>query len=77
MISGEYFVVSNNIDFLCISETFLDSFDDNIYDSLNINDHNLMHSDHPSNAKPGGVAIYYKGNLLVISRNDISSWMKA
>ena len=73
MISGEDFVVSNNIDFFCISETFLDSFDDNIYDSLNINDHNLMHSDHQSNAKPGAVAIYYKGNLLVISRNDISS----
>ena len=46
----EAFVVSNNIDIFCISETFLDSSVDNIYDGLNINGYTLVWSDHPSNS---------------------------
>ena len=38
----EAFVVSNNIDIFCISETFLDSSVDNIYDGLNINGYTLV-----------------------------------
>ena len=64
----EDFVVLNNIHIFCISETFLDSSFDNIYDGLNINGYTLVRSDHLSNTKQGGVAIY-----LLISRNDISS----
>ena len=67
----EAFVVSNNIDIFCISETFLDSSVDNIYDGLNINGYTLVRSDHPSNTKRGAVAIYYKDHLPVIRRNDI------
>ena len=33
----------------------------------------MLQSDHPSNTKPGGVAIYYKDHLLVIRRNNIYS----
>ena len=66
------FVVSNNIDIFCISEAFLDSSVDNIYDGLNINGYTLVRRDHPSNTKRGGVAIY-KDHLPVIRRNDISS----
>ena len=67
----EAFVVSNNIDIFCISETFLDSSVDNIYDGLNINGYTLVRSDHPSNTKRAAVAIYYKEHLPVIRRNDI------
>ena len=67
----EAFVVSNNIDIFCLSETFLDSSHYNIYDGLNINDYTLVRSDHPSDTKRCGVAICYKDHLPVIRRNDI------
>ena len=47
-------------DIFCISETYINSGiteDDN---SLRIPGYNLIRSDHPSNHKTGGVAIYYK-----------------
>ena len=69
----EAFVVSNNIDIFFISETFLDSSVDNIYDGLIINGYTLVRSDHPSNTKRGGAGIYYKDHLPVIRRNDIYS----
>ena len=67
----EAFVVSNNIDIFCISETFLDSSVDNIYDGLNINGYTLVWSDRPFNTEQGGVAIYYKDHHPVIRRNYI------
>ena len=69
----EVIVVSNNIYIFCISQPFLDSFVNNIYDGININGHTLVRSDHPSNTEHGGIAIYYKSHLPVIRRNDISS----
>ena len=69
----EAFVISNNIFIFCISGTFLDSSVDNIYDGLNINDYTLFQRNYPSNTNHGGVAIYYKDHLPVISRNGTSS----
>ena len=69
----ETFIVSNKTDVFFISETFLDSSVDNIYGGLNINGYILVRSDHSSNTKRGGVAIYYEDHLPVIRRNDISS----
>ena len=63
----EAFVVSNNIDIFCISQTFLDSSVDNI------NGYTMVRIYHPSNIKHGGIAIYYKDHLPVIRRNDNSS----
>ena len=65
----EAFVVSNNVDIFCISETFLDLSVDNIYDGLNINDYNTVRIDHSSNTNHGGAAIYYEDHLPVIRRN--------
>ena len=65
-------VVSNNIDIFCLSETFLYSSVDNIYDRLNIRGYTLVRADHPSKTKRDSAAIYYKGHLSVIRRNDIS-----
>ena len=50
----------------------LDSSVDNIYDRSNVNGYTLVRSDHPSNTKRDGAAIYYKDHLPVIRRNDIS-----
>ena len=69
----EAFVVSNIIEIFSISETFLDSSVDNNYDEWNINGYTLVRSDHPSNTKRGGAAIYYKDHPSVIRRNDIPS----
>ena len=69
----EAFVISKNFDIFCISETFLDSSVDNIYDGLNINGYTLVRSYYPSNTKRGSVAIYFKDHLPVIRMNDISS----
>ena len=47
-------------DFLCVSETFLNSsFESNDKD-LMIEGYNLIQSDHPSNTKRGCVCIYYE-----------------
>ena len=52
-------------DFICISETFLDSsFEPNDKD-LMLDGYKLIRSDHPSNTKRGGVYIYYKESLAV------------
>ena len=59
-------------DFLCISETFLNSsFESNVKD-LMIEGYNLIRSDHPSNTKRGGACIYYKESLAVRIVNIIS-----
>ena len=47
----EAFVVSNNIEIFCISEAFLDSSVDDIYDGLNMIGYTLVRNDHPSNTK--------------------------
>ena len=54
------YVTVHKFDIICLSETYLDS-------SITVNDHNLetsgynlIHSDHPSNSRCGGVCIYYK-----------------
>ena len=67
----ETFVVSDNNCILCISETFIDSFVDNIQDELNISGYNLVQCDHPFNTKRGCVSIYYNDCLLVIRGNGI------
>ena len=53
----------NDIDFICLSKTFL-------YSSISIDDSRLsisgylmMRTDHPSNTERGGVCLYYKEHL--------------
>ena len=51
----------HKFDIICLSVTFLnDTYKDN---DLNLNGYSLLRADHPSNAKRGGVCIYYKENL--------------
>ena len=53
----------HKFDIICLSETYLDStarLDDF---NLVISEYNLIHSDHPSNTKRGGVCLDYKNYL--------------
>ena len=57
------YIVLHKFDFICLSETCLDStipYDD---DKLQIPGNNLILSDHPSNTKGGIACIYYKSSL--------------
>ena len=59
----ESFVAMHKFDIICISETLLNNtYEDN---DLNLNGYSLLRADHPSNAKRGGVCIYYKETLAL------------
>ena len=52
-------------DFICTSETYLDSSVPTDDRNTLINGYNLIRADHPSNNKRGGVCIYYRDSLAV------------
>ena len=52
-------------DFICISETYLDSSVRTDDRDILINGYNIIRADHPSNNKRGGVCIYYRECLAV------------
>ena len=52
-------------DFICISETYLDSSVQSDDRGISINSYNLIRAYHPSNNKWGGVCIYYRESLVV------------
>ena len=56
----EAFNNANNIDIICLSDTFLDSTIPLNDERLYINGHSMIRADHPSNTKRGGVCKYYK-----------------
>ena len=56
-----------------MSETFLNSSLDRDDDRFKIEGYNLIRSDNPSGLKKGGVCIYYKQHILLISRDDLCS----
>ena len=55
----------HNYDFICISETYLDSSISSDDKDIAIEGYNIIRADHPSNLKKGGVCIYYKESLAV------------
>ena len=69
----EGYINVNDIDVICLPETFLDSsipIDDN---RLSIPGYSMMRADHPSNTKRGGECLYYKEHLPIIRRDDTSN----
>ena len=53
----------HKFDIICTSETFLNiAYEDN---DLNLNGYSFLRADHPSNAKGGGVCIYYRETLAL------------
>ena len=59
------FNVLHNYDFICLSEMFLSPSVSSMLDSLNIDNNNLVGSDHPSGSKRGGVCCYFKESLPI------------
>ena len=55
-----------------MSGTFLGSSTKTSDTRININIHSLLLVDHPSNTQCGGVCIYYKDDLPVFRRTDLS-----
>ena len=51
---------NHRYDFMCISETYLDSSVPADGKELAMEGYNLIRADHPNNVKKGGVCIYYK-----------------
>ena len=52
-------------DFICLSETYLDSSIPLDHVSLELEGYKLVSADHPNNVKGGGACIYYKESLPV------------
>ena len=69
----ESLAVAHSLDLICVSETFLDSSfhrDDN---RLKIKGYEMIRSDFPGNQKRGGVCVYYREDLPIEIRHDLSS----
>ena len=56
-------------DFICLSETYLDSSMPSVQVSLDLEGYKLVCADHPNNVKRGGVCIYYNESLPVRAIN--------
>ena len=52
-------------DFLCISKTYFNSAVQEGGRNMHLNDYNMIRSDYTSNAKRGGICIFYKVTLEV------------
>ena len=57
------YISTPKFDVICIFETYLDSDTTDYDDNVKIAGCNLIRADHPSNAKRGGVCVYYKLSL--------------
>ena len=65
------YVVQNNHDIICLSETFLISLIQTNDDRISIDGNNLIRADHPSNSKRGGIYVYYKEHIPMIKGDEI------
>ena len=61
----EAFNTLHKFDLICLSETYLDSSISIEEKSLIIDGYKLLHADHPSDTKRGGVCIYHKESMYV------------
>ena len=52
-------------DFICLSESYLDTMIPSDHISLDLEGYKLVCADHPSNVKQGGICMYYKEPLPV------------
>ena len=65
------YIIQNNYDIICLSETFLNSSIQTNDDRISIDVYNLIRADHSSDSKSGGVCICYKEHIPLIKRDDI------
>ena len=53
------YISINNLDIICLSETYLDSSVSSNDGNLEVPGYTLVRADNPNNIKRGGVCIYY------------------
>ena len=63
----------HNFDIVCVSETFLDSDFPNKDPRLQIQGYEMIRCDFPGNLKRGGVCVYYRDDLPLKLRYDLSN----
>ena len=54
------YIAVHKFDFICLSETYLDSTVASDHENLERTGYSLVRSDHPANTKRGGACLYYK-----------------
>ena len=59
------FNTTKNFDFICLSESYLDSTISPVDNKLFLDGYKLIRADHPRNIKQGGACIYYREALSV------------
>ena len=66
-----------NYEFICISETYLDSSVAQNSEEFQLDGYSLLRSDYPSDSKKGGVCLYYKRSLgvKIINFTALSEWI--
>ena len=57
------YISINEINIICLSETYLDLSVSSDNDNLELPGYNLVRADNPTNTKRGGVCIYYHNSL--------------
>ena len=67
----EAYIIDQNFDIICLSETFLNYSIQNDDHKLKFHGYNLIRSDHCSGLKKGGVCFYYKVHNPLIRRDDL------
>ena len=55
-----------NLMLYCLSETYLDSSNLSDGDNFDLSGYNIVRADHSSNAKKGGVCIYFKNSSVKV-----------
>ena len=68
----EAYAITHNIDIICLSETFLDSSYSSDDQRLQLSGYSLLRADHPRDLKRGGVCIFYKEHLPLISKPTLN-----
>ena len=67
----QVYIIQNNYDIICLSETFLNSSIQTNDGRISIDGYNLIRADHPNDSKRGEVCIYYKEHIPPIKRISI------
>ena len=64
-------ITENNLDKICLSETFLNSSLNTKDDRLKVQGYSLIRSGHTGSLQKGGVCVYYKEHIPLIRRENL------
>ena len=67
------FLSVHKFDIFCIGESYLDLSIDDKDNRLKIDNYEILRCDHPSNSKKGGVYLYYRDNLSIVEKPELTT----